>query len=65
MSEQPLSAEAAEIARLRKQIDTLADLAAEHLNCSGCPTPWWLTNWLVAVAAEAPIERHEPPNLPT
>lgn len=21
-------------------------LAAEHAECSGCPTPWWLTNAL-------------------
>ena len=31
---------------LREAVEHLANLAAEHLNCSGCPTPWWLTNWL-------------------
>lgn len=40
---------------LREAIEKLADLAAEHLNCSGCPTPWWLTNWLHAEAAGCPV----------
>lgn len=27
-------------------IEALVNLAAEHQNCTGCPTPWWLTRWL-------------------
>lgn len=45
----------AEIDRLYGQIEKLADLAAEHLNCSGCPTPWWLTKWLSDERATRPI----------
>ena len=42
------------------RINALADLAAEHMNCSGCPTPWWLTNWLVAEASARPVaERNQ------
>jgi len=45
---------AAENERLHQEIERLADLAAEHLNCSGCPAPWWLNNWLLTVASDDP-----------
>lgn len=45
---------AAEVDRLRARIEKLADLAAEHIACSGCPTPWWLTNWLAATSEPQP-----------
>lgn len=41
--------------RLNEQIEALANLAAEHRNCSGCPTPWWLINWLDTERATRPL----------
>lgn len=43
-----------ELGALHERIDKLADLAAEHLNCTGCPTPWWLVNWLSDEANSRP-----------
>ena len=45
-----------ELADLHGRIDGLANLAAEHMNCSGCPTPWWLTNWLAAEVSERAVD---------
>lgn len=51
-----MSADAAEDG-LREAVRRLADLAAEHLNCTGCPTPWWLTRWLHEAAD---LAEHQP-----
>lgn len=30
----------------QSSLDHIRALAAEHAQCSGCPTPWWLTQAL-------------------
>lgn len=40
-------------------IGSITNLAAEHLNCSGCPTPWWLTQELHREASERPLPSKE------
>ena len=44
---------------LRTAIEALANLAAEHLNCTGCPTPWWLTQWLADERVNRAVLRGE------
>jgi hypothetical protein len=42
----------AEAERMRGHLDRIADLSAEHIKCTGCPTPWWLTEALTREASE-------------
>lgn len=55
-----LRAQVARVREVQQRINALADLAAKHLNCSGCPTPWWLTNWLAAEASARPVDGGSP-----
>lgn len=31
-----------EVEHLAREAARIRDLAREHMNCTGCPTPWWL-----------------------